>query len=72
MTKLAEAGVAVFGYDAHSFGQSEPKGDNERAFVLKFEYLVSDRKVCPGDFQTGIWKFLLVSQPWGGGGLEAQ
>ena len=68
MTKLAEVGVAVLGNDAHSFVQSNPKGDNERAFVLKFEYLVSDRIVCPGDFQTGKWKFLLLSQPWGGRG----
>ena len=40
-TRLAEAGIAVYGYDHHGHGESEPKEPRERALVHDFNHLVS-------------------------------
>ena len=40
-TRLAEAGIAVYGYDHHGHGESEPKEARERALVHDFDHLVS-------------------------------
>ena len=40
-TRLAEAGLAVYGYDHHGHGESEPKEARERALVHDFNHLVS-------------------------------
>jgi alpha-beta hydrolase superfamily lysophospholipase len=39
-TRLAEAGIAVYGYDHHGHGESEPKAARERALVHDFNHLV--------------------------------
>jgi hypothetical protein len=39
-TRLAEAGIAVYGYDHHGHGESEPKEARERALVHDFNHLV--------------------------------
>ena len=38
--ELAEAGIAVYGYDHHGHGLSEPKDPRDRALVGDFNYLV--------------------------------
>ena len=40
-TRFAEAGIAVYGYDHHGHGESEPKEARERALVHNFDHLVS-------------------------------
>ena len=39
-TRLAEAGIAVYGYDHHGHGESQPKEARERALVHDFNHLV--------------------------------
>ena len=39
-TSLAEAGIAVYGYDHHGHGESEPKEARARALVHDFNHLV--------------------------------
>ena len=39
--ELAEAGIAVYGYDHHGHGLSEPKDPRDRALVHDFNNLVS-------------------------------
>lgn len=39
--ELAEAGIAVYGYDHHGHGLSEPKDPRDRALVHNFNNLVS-------------------------------
>lgn len=41
-TVLAEAGIAVFSFDSHGMGKSEPTSDAERSLVKKFDHLVED------------------------------
>ncbi|CAL5220245.1 g2225 [Coccomyxa viridis] len=41
-TRLAEAGIAVYGYDHHGHGESDPKAAGERALVHDFNHLVDD------------------------------
>ena len=46
-TRLAEAGMAVYGYDHHGHGDSEPRDAGERALVHDFNHLVSTlAKLC--------------------------
>lgn len=42
--RFAEQGIAVYSYDAHGHGKSQPLGQTERALVLSFQYLAS---ACP-------------------------
>jgi len=39
--ELAQAGIAVYGYDHHGHGLSEPTEPRDRALVQDFDYLVS-------------------------------
>ena len=39
-TRLAEAGIAVYGYDHHGHGESDPKEKQERALVHDWHHLV--------------------------------
>ncbi|CAK0782822.1 hypothetical protein CVIRNUC_006017 [Coccomyxa viridis] len=41
-TRLAEAGIAVYGYDHHGHGESDPKEKHERALVHDWHHLVDD------------------------------
>ncbi len=38
---LAERGVAVFAFDAHGHGLSEPKADADRCLIWSFSHLVN-------------------------------
>ena len=38
--RLAEAGIAVYGYDHHGHGESDPKDIHERALVHDWHHLV--------------------------------
>lgn len=45
--KVAEANIAVYSYDAHSQGKSEPKEESLRTYFQKFEHLTDD-----------LWKYI--------------
>lgn len=59
-TRLAEAGIAVYGYDHHGHGESEPKEARERALVHDFNHLVCIPAQAPLGTQRLAWqsKFL--------------
>ena len=39
---MADAGIKLFMFDAHSFGRSEPREPGYRSLVLRWEDLVDD------------------------------
>eukprot|EP00884_Botryococcus_braunii_P011352 jgi/Botrbrau1/20217/Bobra.31_1s0014.1 len=39
---LQQRGIAVFIYDAHGFGRSEPQDPRDRLFILSIQYLIDD------------------------------
>eukprot|EP00884_Botryococcus_braunii_P011351 jgi/Botrbrau1/20216/Bobra.31_1s0013.1 len=41
-TYLQDRGIAVFAYDAHGFGRSEPQDPRDRLFILSIQYMVDD------------------------------
>lgn len=41
-TDLQEKGIAVFAFDAHGFGRSEPEEASSRLFILTMQYMVDD------------------------------
>ena len=45
-SRIADAGIAVFTYDAHGHGKSEPLKDSERCLVNRFDDLVRVCCVC--------------------------
>jgi alpha-beta hydrolase superfamily lysophospholipase len=44
-SRIADAGIAVFTYDAHGHGKSEPLEDAKRCMIYRFDDLVC---VCVG------------------------
>uniref|UniRef100_A0A383VAU1 Serine aminopeptidase S33 domain-containing protein n=1 Tax=Tetradesmus obliquus TaxID=3088 RepID=A0A383VAU1_TETOB len=40
--QLADAGIAVYFYDVHGFGRSEPAEPSQRALIWSYTYLVDD------------------------------
>ena len=39
---MANAGITLFMYDAHSFGRSEPRDEGHRSLVNQWQDLVQD------------------------------
>ncbi|KAG1680800.1 hypothetical protein FOA52_008133 [Chlamydomonas sp. UWO 241] len=39
---MSEAGIAVYGFDAHGHGKSDPAAKSERAYIEAFQHLVDD------------------------------